>query len=338
MASWSFRYRFKLGSSMSIASADSECLLTSPDTAPRVVLRSMAVDGDMNVPIAEQSNLVLRGSGFTSPEEAEREARRWLDALILGFAANNLGADLGLRNPEQTLHLADLASHATEEHPVVLPDAQAIMVFESEPVPRFLKVDVGAMTVHKGLERLLEAVRLAYEDAPHVTERQLRSYTTYSSSFGMAADARLITLVSAAEVLLDPQPRVPGARALVEGWIEALNASDLPSKEKDSLRGSLNHMRNESISRSIGRLAVTLGERRYQGERATTFLKRCYTLRSQLVHGTVLPDWSDVSLRGAELERMVADLIAFSLLDKFEAEPAQTFTGVQIAPHWDQSS
>lgn len=335
MADWSFRYRFKLSTGMSIASTDSECLLTDLGAAVRVVLRSVATTGDMNVPISEESSLVLRGSGFASPEEAEREGHRWVAALLLGFAANNLGADFGLRDPEPVVHLADLASHATEEHPVVLPDTHTVMIFESEPAPRFLKVDVGAMTVHKGLEHLLEAVSLAYVDDPRLTERQLRAFATYSSSFGMAPDARLITLVAAAEVLLDHRARMTRALALVEGWIENLTESDLPPDEKNSLGGSLNYMRNESIGRSIGRLAGTLGERRYQGETATTFLKRCYTLRSQLVHGTELPDWFEVALRGAELERMVADFIAFPLLERFEAEPAQTHVGVQIAPDWN---
>lgn len=116
--------------------------------------------------------------------------------------------------------------------------------------------------------------------------------------------------------------------------MEAVEASLLPKPEKDSLRGSLNYMLNESIGQSISRLAASLGQRTYAGEQPVKFLKRCYTFRSELAHGTRLPNWIDVNFRNAELERMVGDLIAVALLDKFDAEPAQTYVGATIAPGW----
>lgn len=321
---------------MSIAADSPELLLTEPDAPQGVGIRSIAATtGDPDVPLSAQPNLVLRGSGFVAREDAQIAAVRWLNALLLGFAASNLGADFTLRNPESVVPLQNLQDYATETHPVVLPDDHKLMIFETDPAPLFVKLDIGAVTVRKGTEHLLKAIKVAYEDESEVTKRHLRAYTTYSSSFGMAPDARLITLVSAAEVLLDHQPRMDDARALVVAWIEAVETSLLPKPEKDSLRGSLNYMLNESIGRSISRLAASLGQRTYAGEQSVRFLKRCYTLRSELVHGTRLPDWMEVNFRNAELERMVGDLIAVALLDKFDAEPAQTYIGAAIAPGWN---
>ncbi len=337
MDDWSFRYRFRLGAGMRIAVDSSECVLTDPETTPRVVLRSIALEDDDAPPISAQSTLVLRGSGFASPHEAQAGASRWLNALLLGFAANNLGADLGLRGPEPVAHLdlEHLASYATEESPVLLPDLNKLMIFETNPAPRFGKVDVGPQTINKSLNYLLNAVRLAYADETAVTERQLRAFSTCSSSFGLPPDARLITLISAIEMLLGHEPRMAEARAYVEEWIEAVKESELPADQKHSLRGSLNFMLNESIGQSLAKIAASLGEHTYQEETPAKFLKRCYTLRSQLVHGPELPDWFEVFLRGAELERLVGDLIASPLLAEFDAEPARTYVGSQIAPEWD---
>ncbi len=336
MPDWSFRYRFKLGAGMSIATDSSELFLTEPDAPQRVAIRSVTpAAGDPNVPISARPNLVLRGSGFATRQDAQIEAVRWLNALLLGFAANNLGADFALRDPESVVPVQDLQDYATEAHPVVLPDDHKLMIFETTPAPLFVKLDIGPATVHKGIEHLLEAIKVAYADETEVAERHLRAYTTYSSSFGMAPDARLITLVSAAEVLLEHQPRIDDARAFVVTWIEAVENSLLPKPEEDSLRGSLNYMLNESIGRSISRLAASLGQRTYAGEQAGKFLRRCYTLRSELVHGTQLPHWLEVQFRNAELERLVGDLIAVALLDKFDVEPAQTFIGATIAPDWN---
>ena len=335
MADWSFRYRFKLGARMSIATDASECVLSNPGAPQRIVLRSVAIGGDMATPISTQRNLVLRGSGFTSPDEAHSEATRWLNALLLGFAANNLGADFGLRDPESSMQVEDPEQYATEEHPVVLPDVHSLIIFETEPPPLFVKIDGGDVTVHKSVPYLLEAVKLAYADQSEVTQRNLRAFMMYSSSFGMAPDARLVTLVSAVEVLVDPTPRMPTARAYVERWIKTVNESELPAAEKYSLRGSLQNLLNQSIGQTIAAHAAILGGQTYLGQSPPAFLKRCYTLRSQLVHGTSLPDWAEVSLRGAELERLVGDLISSSLLDAFDAEPAQTYVAIQIAPDWN---
>jgi hypothetical protein len=133
--------------------------------------------------------------------------------------------------------------------------------------------------------------------------------------------------VSAVELLLDPQPRAEPARSFVEGMIQSVKDSGLPEDQKASLRGSLNWMLNESIGQAAKRLAATLDDRLYMGEPAPTFLTRCYTMRSALVHGGTMPAWDEVNLRGGELERMVGDLIGVSILDEFDPGPHKTWVG-----------
>lgn len=167
MTDWSFRYRFKLGAGMSIAADSPELLLTEQDASQRVGIRSIAAaTGDPGVPISAQPNLVLRGSGFATREDAQIAAVRWLNALLLGFAANNLGADFALRNPESVVPLHNLQDYVTETHPVVLPDDHRLMIFETNPPPLFVKLDIGAVTVRKGTEHLLKPSRLRMQTSP----------------------------------------------------------------------------------------------------------------------------------------------------------------------------
>ena len=64
----------------------------------------------------------------------------------------------------------------------------------------------------------------------------------------------------------------------------------------------------ESIRQAGKRLASTLGDRSYMGEKPAVFFTRCYDLRSALAHGDYpRPTWAEVNLRAATLETFVAD-------------------------------
>ncbi len=100
--------------------------------------------------------------------------------------------------------------------------------------------------------------------------------------------------------------------------------------------GSLSWLRKQSISQAARSLASTLGDRLYMQESAPKFLARCYDLRSQLVHGhEQMPAFDEVNQRGAELERMVGDLIGISIISRIEIGSQTTFTGAHPADDWD---
>jgi hypothetical protein len=315
---------------MTIECQAAEYLLSVEGASEQVMLRTTG-DGS----IADAKELVLRGAGYATQEAAQTAGIRWVSSLIVAFAANGLGADLGLRGSDPWIDPDYLAQQATEEWPVILPDLRSLMVFEAEPKPNFMRLNIGDWTVGKPVDRLRKAVLAAYADADEVTERQYLAFSTYSRSFGLDPDARLVTLVSAVELLLEFRPRPPDARDMVDSWIAQVDRSSLPKNEKDSLTGSLEFLRNESIGQAVRRLALKLGARRYMGERAGKFLTACYTLRSQLVHGTAIPPLDEVQLRAAELERMVGDLISVSLLDNFDYGPHSLYVGVEPADDWD---
>ncbi|WP_438294182.1 hypothetical protein [Streptomyces sp. HUAS TT7] len=143
------------------------------------------------------------------------------------------------------------------------------------------------------------------------------AFDLYSASFFQpSADSRLLMLTMAIETLLDLQPRSDAAKAHVTALIEATEANvDLTRSERESLRGSLKWLRDESIGQAGRRLARTLEPRTYLDKSPAAFFTRCYEMRSALTHGYVpRPSHRDVGLLAASLELFVGDLLAGRLL------------------------
>jgi hypothetical protein len=105
------------------------------------------------------------------------------------------------------------------------------------------------------------------------------------SHFEAAERARFLTLVTAIESVSQAKVRSAEASAHVEKLIGLTRDSGLPDAEIASLVGSLNWLRNESISKT-GRdlVEALLGDAHYAGKVAKTFIQYCYALRSEFVH------------------------------------------------------
>lgn len=161
-------------------------------------------------------------------------------------------------------------------------------------------------------------VAAAEVDDP-MAPRERPAFELYSGSFFQPpAHVRLLMLTMAVETLLVLQPRSADAQAHVQRLIDATAAADLDQSERDSLRGSLKWLRDESIGQAGQQLAKTLEPRRYADMTPDAFFTKCYAMRSELVHGHLpRPDWSDVGLLAAQLEVFVGHLLSGALLRSF---------------------
>ncbi len=328
---WTFRYRLTLGERMRINCPEPEMYLTDSDAAQPAVLRSW-----LGGPIEDTRDLVLRGWGYQSPEAAESEAFRWRSAVTVGLAAHNVGADFGVRSPATWMSPEFIAAHSSEGTPV-MQDRFQLMVFPTEPAPRFLGFSAGDITVGKGEADVRRAVQLSRAEGTTLTQRQHLTYAAYTASFGLRPDARMVALVSAVELMTDPKKRDDDAQAVVDAMVAAVKASNMDQSTKDSMKGAMNWLRWQSIKQSVRDVAATLGDRRYMGESAPEFVSRCYDLRSNLVHGPDLPDFDEVNMRGGELERMVGDLIAITIVNETGIAPMATWVGSHPTADWDGS-
>lgn len=261
------------------------------------------------------SSVLVNGSGFISVEQAEAAGQRWTPLLQRAFARLGIGADLGQRRLLDGAALRRSADGPTisDEIPDMqfLVDLPGLTVYSSEPRPVFSQVSSHSHIAQAGQVLASAIADVEAEDAA-MSELEQTAFELYSSSFSnVSSDARFIVLMMALETLIEPQPREVAVVTHVDSMIELTRHADLPDAQKQSLLGSLEYMRLDSIGQAGRRLAATLGERHYADMPAVRFFTHCYTLRSRLVHGAhPRPSQQEIDDLAPDLQRMAADLLA----------------------------
>jgi len=186
------------------------------------------------------------------------------------------------------------------------------MIFENEPPMKFVSFHANP-TVIKNKERFIQAVGLALNHNPILSDRERLAFDLFGTSFFQkSVDAHFLMLMMAAETLLDPALRSQLVRDHVEKLISLTReSSTLSQSEKDSLIGSLQFLYKDSIGQAGQKLAKRLGNRKYAGQKPSQFFTRCYDLRSKLVHGHIpRPTRDEIADICASLELFVGDLPA----------------------------
>lgn len=302
----------RLGRDRIDAQTDELVLADGTDGGERVVLRSHGARP--LPPIRESEQLVLRGEGYTSPEDAEAAAARWGARLRVSFAASLVGADFGLRAPQAHFTEYGLKWFAEQRDGRVLPDAHGVLVFECDPRAEFLNLQPELIAL-RGTQQLLERIATATEKDITTTKTEELAFDLFSGSFfEPTPDGRFLMLTMAVETLAQREPRAEAAIEHVDQLIAATRAANLPADERESLLGALETLKTESTSRACQRLAQTLGDRTYDGRTPASFFGRCYRLRSALVHGEEpRPTFEEVNGQVGPLERFVSDLLSLAL-------------------------
>lgn len=249
--------------------------------------------------------LVFRGGGFPSEEEAERAGRAFRDWLRLADALEAFGFDLGKDTPVSMVGTAvrpDLEARLATEGGFLVDDVHGLITYE-ERGDRPLRFAMRARAiVSQSSDSLREAVARA-SASPDLTSELSIACDLVSLMARESSDrGRLLTLVAAMEVLAEQPERTGSVLALVDGFInEAKKAHDesLVQHEKEelnSLLSSLSYLRNISISASVRELAARV---RPGDPNVGALVTRSYKCRSELVHdGTSKQDpsalWPDL--------------------------------------------
>ncbi len=308
-----FRLPFTMPKQTQLGLSESQFLLGSQGEQ-QVWLKPF---GDADQRLCDATNLVIRGEGYAAQDEAARDGERWRDVITRAFARVHLAADFGDRQPVNMLTKAGEEWLSGLMGRPVLAHLSGVTVFEDQPDLRFVAAPSleGCKRPSEERNRLVFTQAARLHDPLDGSERL--AFDLYSGSFFQpSADSRLLMLAMAIETLLVRQPRSDVARAHVTAMMEATKANpDLTQTERNSLRGSLKELRDESIGQAGKRLARTLEPRTYAGQAPDAFFSRCYTMRSELTHGNVpRPNRRDVDALAASLELFVADLLAGRLL------------------------
>lgn len=260
---------------------------------------------------------VITGSRYSSVDEAQAEAEAWCAALQSAFARVAIGADFGGRAPHSYLTQTGIDGLQAEHGRRVLNDVHGTTVYECEPAPLFARLGSPQWLVHKPEDKVRNAIAFAIVNRRSMSSHEQLAYDLFSASFFQpSADGRFVMLMMAVETLIEQESRSNRARDLVDEFIRTVERSGLETSEQTSLVGSLKALQRESIGQAGRRLAASLGDRSYMGERPTRFFSECYDLRSQLVHGAdPRPSQEEIGARAAQLELFVGHLLSGPLLE-----------------------
>lgn len=309
---WSFFVRFStIGSGWDVD--DDQLILASR------VSETLWIDTDG--PLRTASHLVLRGTEYSTEDEAEDAGRHALAALRLSLVQTGTPADFLERKlmsqlSDDALALAGSAGNAAQEA-------------EDPSAPRIVVVNQRAGVVpHPSNERYLSfrssatgvAIKPAapFVDGYQTAIRIARADEAADLAFDLwsaanlmpSIDSRFLTLVNAVEALTEQQP-VNGEELEAVGRLRsAVKDMGLDPSLRDLLLGRLGDFRRESVGRAARRLlAQNVPDKLYDGMSAGKFFSGIYEMRSRLTHGAEAPSHHDVAAVTPELFNLVRDLI-----------------------------
>lgn len=191
MTDYSFRIRFTRSPSDTVNIESSALEFLPPDTENPIVLCSY----DSKIKIKESQDLVLKSSGWSSEQEAVRAGKRYQDALMLTLARLRVGADFGNRAPKAGFYQAGLAMLERQFNQRVVNDIHGVMVYETEPQPRFARLGTPTLIRGTPCERFKKVFSHAIDHPRSLSDRELLSLDLFNASFfELSADTRFLSL------------------------------------------------------------------------------------------------------------------------------------------------
>jgi len=238
---YSFRLRFHLrdGDRISI-DAQTVDVLTIGDVRWRLS------SGQGDDPIRAHSHASILAKEFPSEVEA-RAAGEDCRAVLLAWAVSQrLGLDLGDDAARVMAANAYLTKVSSESGVPARNDLHGLDVFPSAPRTAFVRAEGNANAVKDGRMFLDELAKLL-KSPPKMTAKMSLAAELFTSSFlDVALRSRFVILTSAVETLLEPRKHGAMVQEFVVETQTRLNELAIPREIRDSLRGSINWLKQES--------------------------------------------------------------------------------------------
>lgn len=304
---YSFRFKMKPAHGIFIESTEGAIgLLRTKSTC--VELRSWK----RGEAIRDSEYLVVVGNGYETPEEAGRACNAWTSFVKTGLSGASVGADFFSRASSGGFTGYAIEVLERESGRPVVSDSGGPHVFKTDPAPLF--VSAGPVGVRKGvLSPTVEAhIQFAAQTNRPMSKAAELAYDLYSGSIGLPTpDARLVMLVTAIEALIDPPDREPAEQRVVDELEQIVSESEISTASKQGFGSTLSRLRKQSIGQAGAELLEALSDSGYENETPGQFFRRCYNIRSAIVHGNPRrPELTEVQTRAAVLELAVGRLIA----------------------------
>jgi hypothetical protein len=269
--------------------------------------------GGTEKPIKAFERAAVLGAPFSSVEQARTGAERAKAALLYWALEHRLGIDFGDGHPRGTITEAGRKRLEVSLGGPIRPDVHGIDIYERQPDLKFVHSQVDA-TLGVNPDSFVETFAREFTGARQLTAKQSLSAEIYSSSFfDISPRSRFITLVTAVEALLEPGERPIPVQLLVKEMETLTRAADIDPRTRDSIIGSLQWFKAESIGQAGKSLAARLlPDKNYDGRSAPAFFTYCYGIRSNLVHRGVMDPSVNPLLLANTMQAFVADLLLAS--------------------------
>jgi hypothetical protein len=286
MPGYDFRIRFHFSGGNHINSEAENLLVLQASGGATISLRS----GALGTPIKDHSRASLIGGPYPSAADAQAAAERTKRALLFWAVRNRIGIDLGGRQPRTRITPAGLQLFEEEVGGPVRADIHGIDVYEHIDGLKFVAINANA-SIGKAATTFVAEVAAAVATPVFLNAKQeLAGEILSASYFDVSERSRFVTLITAVEALLDPQPRPAAAQQIVTKMIQIVEDGELDEGQRAAMIASLQRLKRESIGQAGRALAGRLlGGQVYDGKTPARFFSLCYGLRSSILHSAKLP-------------------------------------------------
>jgi hypothetical protein len=317
MPLYDFRLRFNFSEAYRIDSDVEEIELLVLPLGERIRMRS----GAIGTPIKDHAQVAVLGGPFASEGQARDAAEKTKRVLLYWAIDERLGIDFGDGKQRSGFTKAGLAELEKRLGCPVRNDIHGIDVYEHVENLKFPSFNAKA-TVGKYPPKLVGTFQREYLNSRRLTEKQVLASEIYASSFfDVSPRSRFITLVTAVEALLEPLKRSNEVEALVEEFKAKTRQSTIDQSTRDSIIGSLERLRHQSISQAGRTLAGRLiPNELFDGQSSLDFFTRCYELRGQILHSGKVEDGLVDTL---DLANIMEGFVAKLLLAALNSAPQQ---------------
>jgi hypothetical protein len=297
MSPFGFRIRFLLPESSRINCESNTLEIPLSSTGEVVLLKSVS-----KAKITDSDNLTIRGSGFSSADEAYNHGKRVKNALLWCGVCLRIGIDTGKDRATSGVGKV-LIDRAKDEGIHLLNDVHGLSVYSEDMPVRFVAV-TGSMVIGTPASKFIEEFSKIYKLALEFTDKQSLAIELYNlSHFEASLRARFLSLVSAIECISSPEKLPLPIIAHLDKMIE-LTKTAINGSEGTNLIDRLRELRRESISRACRKLVESS-----LGPEAMKLFKTCYDARSKLTHEGRIPKNVDLGTYVPKLDQLVSQLI-----------------------------
>lgn len=299
MKTYRYRFRFHISSKGLIQGEEKSTDFTLPNG---MVATLHCIDSDK---FSDSTKFALISGGYSSEEEAFFFGEQIKESVLCYGTKFRVGVDVG--KDKTTGFIGKIVKdEVLRTHGVrIIDDIHGISVYDEEHPVSCGSVS-GAILINARDKTFFldEVCKLMSSRKTINAKTRLAMELLTASFFESSPRSRFLTLILAAEALLEPDERTDKVKLFVDELKGYTEASYISTEEKASILGTLNLLYKDSISQSLKKMAALyLGEIQFDNLSASKFISNCYDARSKLVHtGCVDESKYHIGSLGANLE------------------------------------